>query len=121
VVVLDRGGHPDTARLAHRLDNPSESVLRRLRRDEPALLVLYDVLHLGGHATVDLPYAERRARLEELALDGAAWQTAPSFPAAQAADVRAAARAQGLPSIVAKRVKAPYRPGRHPDWIAAPL
>ena len=85
------------------------------------IFVLYDVLHLDGRPTVDRPYTERRALLEELALNGAAWQTAPSFPRSEVAAVRAAGRAQGLPAVVAKRRSAPYRPGRSPDWVSVPL
>jgi bifunctional non-homologous end joining protein LigD len=118
LITLGTRGQPDLARLGRRAEAESESVIRRLRRDEPAVFVLYDVLHLDGRTTIDLPYSDRRGLLEELALNGPAWQTAPTFPAGEATAVRAAARTQGLPAIVAKRVSSPYRPGRQPDWVA---
>jgi len=121
LISLDRAGRPDPAPLARRMETDSESVIRRLRRDEPVIFVLYDVLHLDGRPTVDRPYAERRALLEELRLDGASWQTAPSFPRSEAAAVREAGRTQGLPAVLAKRVTAAYRAGRSPDWVLVPL
>ena len=121
LIALGRDQRPDTARLGRRAEAESDSVIRRLRRDEPVIFVLYDLLYLDGHTTAGLPYAERRGLLESLALDGPAWQTAPAFPRDQAAAVREAARAQGLPSIVAKRLAAAYQPGRQPDWVAVPL
>jgi bifunctional non-homologous end joining protein LigD len=121
LITLGADRRPDLARLGRRAEAESESVIRRLRRDEPAVFVLYDLLHLDGRPTADLPYSSRRALLEDLGLNGPAWQTAPSFPAGEATAVRAAARTQGLPSIVAKRASSPYRPGRHPDWLAVPV
>jgi bifunctional non-homologous end joining protein LigD len=121
LVTLNRENHPDPTRLSHRFDTTSESVLRRLSRDEPAILVLYDLLHLDGHPTVDLPYTKRRALLESLALNGPSWQTAPTFPATEADAVRTTARAQNLPAVIAKRRTSPYHPGRHPDWISVAL
>jgi len=121
LIALGRDRRPDPARLARRLEADSESVIRRLRRDEPVIYVLYDVLHLDGRPTTDSPYAERRALLEDLGLNGSAWQTAPSFPRSEAAAVRAAAREQGLAGVVAKRLAAPYRTGRSPDWVFVPV
>ena len=74
---------------------------RRLRRERPAELrapagpdarrlrergaaadeghaghyVVFDLLWLDGHSLMELPYEERRARLKELELQGAHWQT----------------------------------------------
>jgi bifunctional non-homologous end joining protein LigD len=121
LVALGPDGRPDPARLARRVEATSESVIRRLRRDEPVIFVLYDVLHLDGRPTTDLPYAERRGLLTDLDLAGPAWQTAPSFPRTEAAAVRTAARQRGLPAVVAKRLDSPYHPGRSPNWLAIPL
>jgi bifunctional non-homologous end joining protein LigD len=121
LIALGPDRRPDPARLARRAEEDSESAIRRLRRDEPVIYVLYDVLHLDGHPTADRPYAERRALLEDLGLHGAAWQIAPSFPRSEAAAVRVAAREQGLPAVLAKRLAAPYQPGRSADWISVPV
>src|SRR5215470_17671407 len=121
LVAPGADGRPDPARLARRLEAGSDSAVRRLRRDEPVIFVLYDLLHLDGRSTVDRPYAERRRELASLSLDGAGWQTAPSFPRAEAPAVRAAARGQGLPAITARRLAAPCTPGRSPDWVSVAM
>jgi bifunctional non-homologous end joining protein LigD len=82
--------------------------------DGREIYLIFDLLHLDGHALLDLPYEERRRRLDGLKLSGARWQTAPWFPGDGAA-VRKAAQDQGLPGIVAKRLDTPYRAGERSD------
>jgi DNA ligase D-like protein (predicted 3'-phosphoesterase) len=72
--------------------------------------MVYDVLHLDGRPLLELPYRERRERLDGLGLSGPRWQTAPWFPGDGDA-VLDAAREQGLPGVVAKRLDSPYEPG----------
>ena len=71
-----------------------------------------DLLHLDGRDTAALPFRDRRALLEELAPAGPRWRLAPVFPDG-GAEVVAAVREQGLPSVVAKDPDAPYGPG----WV----
>ena len=75
-----------------------------------------DLLHLDGRDAAALPFRERRALLEGLALHGSHWQLAPVFPDG-GPEVLAAVAAQGLPAVIAKRADSPYRvqPGR--DWV----
>ncbi|WP_084959403.1 DNA polymerase ligase N-terminal domain-containing protein [Thermoactinospora rubra] len=79
------------------------------------IFVCYDLLYLDGRSLVGEPYEDRRARLEELRIAGARWQTAPSWRGEFQA-VRQAAREQGLPGVVGKRLDAPYGEG----WIFVP-
>jgi DNA ligase D-like protein (predicted 3'-phosphoesterase) len=83
------------------------------------VLVCYDLLYDDGHSLVGQPYTARRAALEALGLTAARWQTAPSWPG-QAKPVRQAAREQGLPGVVAKRLDSPYEPGESKSWIFIP-
>ncbi|MBB5774445.1 DNA polymerase ligase N-terminal domain-containing protein [Nonomuraea jabiensis] len=83
------------------------------------ILVFYDLLYDDGRSLVDEPYRERRAALEALDLAGARWQTAPSWPG-EAGPVRQAAREQGLPGIVAKRLDSAYEPGPSKSWLFIP-
>ncbi len=79
--------------------------------------MIFDLLWLDGHSLMALPYAERRARLAELALDGERWQT-PDHIVGRGADVLAATAEQGLEGIVAKRLDSLYEPGaRSGGWI----
>ncbi|MET9248656.1 DNA polymerase ligase N-terminal domain-containing protein [Nonomuraea sp. NPDC003709] len=83
------------------------------------ILVFYDLLYDDGRSLVDQPYAERRTALDALELAGAHWQTAPSWPG-EAGPVRQAAREQGLPGIVAKRLDSTYEPGPSKSWLYIP-
>jgi len=83
------------------------------------VLVCYDLLYDDGRSLVALPYTARRAALEALGLASARWQTAPSWPG-QAKPVRQAAREQGLPGVVAKRLDSLYEPGESKSWIFVP-
>ncbi|GAA2577355.1 DNA polymerase ligase N-terminal domain-containing protein [Actinomadura fulvescens] len=83
--------------------------------------LIFDLLHLDGHPLLDLPYEERRGRLDELELSGPRWQTTPWFPGDGDA-VRQAARDQGLPGMLAKRLDSPYTPGEENDaWRYIPV
>jgi bifunctional non-homologous end joining protein LigD len=79
--------------------------------------MIFDLLELDGSSTLELPYAERRALLEGLELDGANWQT-PSYHVGDGQELLDAARERRLEGVVAKRLDSPYRPGRRSDdWI----
>ncbi|MFI6919533.1 DNA polymerase ligase N-terminal domain-containing protein [Nonomuraea spiralis] len=83
------------------------------------ILVCYDLLYDEGRSLVDEPFTGRRAALEALELAGARWQTAPSWPG-EAGLVRRAAREQGLPGVVAKRLDSRYEPGTSRSWLFIP-
>jgi DNA ligase D-like protein (predicted 3'-phosphoesterase) len=75
-----------------------------------------EVLAWDGEDLLGLPYAQRRDRLDALALGGHRWASTPWFRGGGAA-VLAASRDNGLEGVVAKRLDSPYRPGvRGPDW-----
>jgi bifunctional non-homologous end joining protein LigD len=81
---------------------------------------IYDILHADGRSMLEQAYEKRRTLLDELDLSGPRWQVAPWFRGDGAA-VRAAARAQGLAGIVAKRLDSPYEPGREStSWLRLP-
>src|SRR4051795_3225448 len=64
-----------------------------------------------------LPYEERRARLAGLDRSGPRWRVSDYVPGTGPAMARATAE-QGLEGIVAKRLDAPYEPGRRsPCWV----
>jgi bifunctional non-homologous end joining protein LigD len=91
-------------------------VAARARR-MPLTFVAFDVLALDSEPLIAKPYYERRARLEELDVNGSSWCTAPQL-FGHVADVLAACREHDVEGIVAKRVDSPYRPGeRSSDWL----
>lgn len=111
LVCLRPDGRPDFARLRHRLaGSPSDR--------HPAMLQVFDIVHLDGESTRPLPYAERRALIEELALDGPAWRTPASVQVERTDDFVAAVQELGLEGIVAKRLGSTYIPGRRcTAWV----
>ena len=79
--------------------------------------MIFDLLYLDGHITLELPYRERRALLEQLELNGPAWQT-PAYHVGDGRDALAATAEHGLEGVVAKRLDSPYRPGAaHRYWL----
>jgi bifunctional non-homologous end joining protein LigD len=111
LVCLRGDGRPDFARLRRRLAGRGVD-------PAPALLQVFDVLHLGGRSTRALPYRERRALLEELALDGPAWRTPASVILERPEGFVTRVAELGLEGVVAKRLDSRYTPGRRsPAWI----
>jgi bifunctional non-homologous end joining protein LigD len=117
LVAFDDNGRPSFQRLQRRMHVASESEVRRRMRDTPVVYVIFDLLYADGKALFDLPYEERRARLEELRLEGEAWQT-PAYHRGEGAALQEASRKQDLEGIIAKRLDSPYRPGkRSREWL----
>jgi bifunctional non-homologous end joining protein LigD len=117
IVAFDEEGRPSFERLQRRMHIASPSAIRRLAEEEPVSYMIFDLLHLDGHTTMELPYRERRALLEGLELRGPAWQT-PAYHAGEGRELLAAAAEQLLEGVVAKRLDSPYRPGRRTDeWL----
>jgi bifunctional non-homologous end joining protein LigD len=111
IVAFDEHGRPSFGRLQSRMHVSSESAARRRAKEVPVAYVVFDLLWLDGHPLLELPYAERRARLLELGLEGAAWRT-PDHVVGDGAAVLEASVANGLEGVVAKRLDSAYEPGR---------
>src|SRR6266567_6278244 len=115
IVIADESGHADFGALQQRL-----TVARRaagqvaLRR--PAVLLVFDVLELGGVPLTELPLRNRRKRLEDF-LPG----LHPSLQLmTQTRDLALAqqwlALLPALEGVVAKKSGGHYAPGRR-DWV----
>lgn len=117
IVALDRSGRPSFSALQPRMHVTDAAQIRRLRSSTPVTFLAFDLLHLDGRSTIEVPYVERRRLLESLHLEGPAWRTPPAWYA-DGASVLAAAAEQGLEGIVAKQQDSRYRPGRRSDtWV----
>jgi bifunctional non-homologous end joining protein LigD len=114
IVTLDTDGRPSFERLQPRMQAASERAVRRLAETQPAVIMLFDLLWLDGHATTDLPYSERRRLLERLRLAGPAWQTPPATVGGGVTAMDTARRL-GFEGVVMKRIDSPYLPGRRSD------
>jgi len=117
IVVFGEDGRPNFQALQPRMHQRGEAAVRRLAEAAPATYMIFDLLWLDGHDLTDLPYTERRARLDALALDGERWRV-PEFWIGNGAALLAATREQGLEGVVAKRLDSRYTPGRRAGgWL----
>ncbi|MFL5781257.1 MAG: ATP-dependent DNA ligase [Thermoleophilaceae bacterium] len=104
IVVVD--GIQEFDLLGQRI-HPAESRVRMLAEMTPAAFVAFDLLAEGDDVLCELPYEERRRRLEA-AVDGDRVQLTPMTPDAEAAREWLTGRSEG---VVAKQADAQYRPG----------
>ncbi len=117
IVAFDERGKPSFERLQRRMHVTSQSAVRRLAASTPVLYVIFDLLYLDGHSLVELPYRERRRRLEELGLEGRAWRVPAAHPGEGSALLEATGQ-QELEGIVAKRLDSRYEAGRRGgSWL----
>ncbi|WP_433665329.1 non-homologous end-joining DNA ligase [Nocardia sp. CA-128927] len=113
-------GVPSFRRLQHRMHvvNPNAELLREIR----VQYLIFDLLAVNGESIMSLPYFERRARLDELAIDLPLASTPPYYSNVDANTMLDVARDHGLEGIISKRLDSTYQAGRRsPAWIKTPL
>src|SRR5689334_16948996 len=112
-VVIARDGALDFEALLLRI-HPAASRVKMLAEESPASFVAWDLLALGDEDLRSVPQGERRSRLE--AVLGAAEPPVHLTPAtrdrATAAEWFEKFEGAGLDGVVAKRLDAPYQPGK---------
>ncbi len=117
IVCFDENGRPSFELLQRRMHVTATASVRRLAQRTPVVYAIFDLLYLDGHSLLELPYSERRARLEALGLQGPAWRV----PAAHGEDgerLLEATRERGLEGVIAKRLSSRYEPGRRTgSWL----
>jgi bifunctional non-homologous end joining protein LigD len=117
IVAFDDQGRPSFERLQRRMHVTSASAVRRLSASTPVVYAIFDLLYLDGHSLMELPYRERRERLESMSLGGQAWRV-PAGHHSHGARLLEATENQGLEGIVAKRSDSRYEPGRRTGaWL----
>jgi bifunctional non-homologous end joining protein LigD len=117
IVAFDDSGRPSFERLQRRMHVTSPSAIRRYQSSMPVVYAIFDLLYLDGRSLMELPYRERRARLESLELKGPAWRVPANHPGEGKLLLDATAK-QGLEGIVAKRLDSRYEPGRRGgNWL----
>jgi bifunctional non-homologous end joining protein LigD len=117
IVAFDAAGRPSFERLQHRMHVTAAAAVKRLASSTPVVYAIFDLLYLDGHSLIELPYEERRARLEELDLGGPAWRV-PAAHTGHGARLLEATSEQGLEGLIAKRLGSRYEPGRRSGaWL----
>ena len=93
--------------------HPAESRVRRLAKETPAELMLFDVLELGGKEFTGQPLCERRATLEEFFSRNAVpgMQLSPVTVERDRALGWLQRSGGALDGVIAKRLEGPYRCG----------
>lgn len=110
VVALDEDGRPSFGLLQSRMHVAREG------GEVPVSYVLFDLMHLDGSDTIDLPFRDRHRLLEQLVEPGPTWQISAVHEDGSA--LLDAARRQGLEGVMAKRLESRYEPGkRSRSWI----
>jgi ATP-dependent DNA ligase len=94
--------------------HPAASRVARLAKETPASFVAFDLLAAGGKSTMELPQAERRARLERLLghAKPPLHLTPMTRERAQAEEWLSKFEGAGLDGVVAKLESASYQPGK---------
>ncbi len=93
--------------------HPAASRVTLLSRQTPAWYLVFDLLAQDGEDLVELPLAERRARLERLAgrFDGVTLRLSPATRDRAVVDGWFARVGGALDGVIAKRVDLPYASG----------
>jgi bifunctional non-homologous end joining protein LigD len=115
-VATDDDGRPSFGLLQQRMHvaDPAEAVRRAA--EVPVAYVAFDLLHLDGHDLTGMPLSDRRRLLDQVLEPAARWRTSPLHDDGPA--LLAAATAQGLEGVVAKRLDSRYEPGRRTrTWL----
>jgi ATP-dependent DNA ligase len=116
IVVRDADGREDFDALGQRI-HPAASRIQRLAAETPSVYVAFDLLAREDHSLLELPFAERRAALEEL-LAGDAFASAPIELMPTVASVDEARRwLQDAEGAIAKERSAPYLPGERKGMV----
>ncbi len=109
IVVVD--GIQEFDLLSQRI-HPAKSRVEMLAKQTPAAFVAFDLLALDDEVLMDLPYVERRERLEPLVAEPV--QLTPMTDDAEAAGTWLTGHSEGA---IAKRADAPYLPGERKGML----
>jgi len=117
IVALDARGRPSFGLLQRRMNLADPREIEAAAKEVPAQLFLFDVLEQDGESLVDLPYSERRERLEALVTENDVVKVPPAFEGDFDGAWETSATL-GLEGVMAKRVDSTYGPGRRSRaWI----
>lgn len=97
--------------------HPAESRIRKLARDTPASLLVFDVLVVGDEDLTRLPLRERRPWLEAIALPAGFFLSPRTLDRAEAERWLATLGAPAADGVIAKRLDLPYRSGERDGMV----
>jgi bifunctional non-homologous end joining protein LigD len=116
IVATDDLGRPSFGRLQQRMHLTKAAEVAVRAAEVPVTYLVFDLLHLDGHDLTGLPLVERRRVLDDVLDPGLSWRISPLHD--DGAALAAAAEVNGLEGVVAKRLAAPYEPGKRTrTWL----
>jgi len=116
-IVAMASGRPSFERLQSRINLVNPKDIARAAKHTPVTFIAFDLLYLDGRSTLSLPLSERKELLQELVVCNQLVEVSPHIVGDGSA-LFAAAQAQNLEGIVAKKLACPYRPGkRSKEWL----
>jgi bifunctional non-homologous end joining protein LigD len=117
IVAFGPNGWPSFEVLQQRMNISSPAQIRQVAAEVAVSYLAFDLLSADGQQLLDRPYRIRRQQLDDLALEGANWQTPAAFIGVSGTDIRAVSRQHSLEGIMAKRLESRYEPGkRSASW-----
>ena len=102
-IVIDGSGEREDFNALQQRIHPADSRIQMLAEQTPARYVGFDLLAVDDESLLELPFAERRARLETVGVDVTPLTSVPD---------EAEPWLRSGEGVVAKDVRAPYRPGK---------
>jgi len=116
IVQRDADGREDFDALGQRI-HPAASRIERLSVETPVTYVAFDLLAEGDETLLELPFSERRARLERL-FAGDGFAQAPMELMQTTSSVEEARRwLRDAEGAIAKELAAPYLPGERKGMV----
>lgn len=116
IVAFDEEGRNSFEALQRRMHLANEREIKRVAKQVPVALVVFDLLWLDGRATTELPLEQRRELLETIVEPDHRLQVIAHVQGAGIVFARSA-RELGLEGVVGKRLGSRYLPGkRSGDW-----
>ena len=114
IVAFDADGRVSFEALQGRMNLANPREIDRARKRLPVSLVAFDILWLDGHDLTGLPLEQRRELLS-LVVEEDDRLRITAHVVGEGKVMYAAAEAQQLEGVVAKRIGSPYAPGRRTD------
>jgi ATP-dependent DNA ligase len=110
IVIFGEGARQEFELLGQRI-HPAASRIARLAEETPSRFIAFDVLARDGESLLELPFAKRRAVLEEV-VDAPVDLTPCTRDRADAEPWL-----RGAEGVIAKELDAPYRPGERMGMV----
>ena len=116
IAALDEKGRPSFEKLQHRIANSDSNAVALLMKSRPVLYFPFDLLYLNGYDLRDTPLSERKRMLALILQPHNSIRYSQHFDAG-GRQLFAAAKAQGLEGILAKRRSSCYASTRSKNWL----